>query len=133
MPRFVLLEHDYPVLHWDLLLECGEACRTWRLSAPPGECGDIRAEALPNHRRMYLDYEGPVSGDRGTVKRWDAGTFVWLTATDAKVMVLLAGSRCAGRWELIQNGEGWRMFSLPGKSKRTGISGPQPTCFSTSP
>ena len=37
MPRFVILEHDHPVVHWDLMLEAGEALRTWRLAAPPGK------------------------------------------------------------------------------------------------
>ena len=23
MPRYVILEHDHPVLHWDLMLEAG--------------------------------------------------------------------------------------------------------------
>jgi hypothetical protein len=109
MPRFALLEHDHPVLHWDLLLECGEACRTWRLSLPPGESDDLRAEALPDHRLMYLAYEGPVSGDRGTVKRWDAGTFVWLTATECEVAVLLAGIRWSGRLSLTRADDGWRV------------------------
>src|SRR5437879_2020084 len=34
MRRFVILEHDHPQLHWDLMLEAGPALRTWRLSAP---------------------------------------------------------------------------------------------------
>jgi hypothetical protein len=113
MPRFALLEHDHPFLHWDLLLECGQACRTWRLSAPPGESDDLRAEALPDHRLMYLDYEGPVSGDRGTVQRWDAGTFVWLTATEHEVAVLIAGTRWSGRLSLHRTADGWRVECQP--------------------
>src|SRR5205807_395991 len=35
MPRFVILEHDHPELHWDLMLEAGPVLRTWRLAAPP--------------------------------------------------------------------------------------------------
>ena len=35
MPRFVILEHDYPELHWDLMLETAGALRTWRLLRPP--------------------------------------------------------------------------------------------------
>src|SRR5690606_18886921 len=76
MPRFVILEHDHPYLHWDLLLESGESLRGWRLANPPGSDGRILAEPLPDHRLVYLDYEGPVSGDRGAVKRWDAGEYM---------------------------------------------------------
>jgi hypothetical protein len=77
MPRFAILEHDYPVLHWDLLLEVGDVLKAWRLAQPPGPNVDcIEAIELADHRLLYLDYEGPVSGGRGLVKRWDAGTYV---------------------------------------------------------
>ncbi|MSU76525.1 MAG: hypothetical protein EXS16_00365 [Gemmataceae bacterium] len=76
MPRFVILEHDHPVLHWDLMLEAGGVLRTWRLAeAPTAAACAIVAEPLPDHRLAYLDYEGSVSDNRGRVKRWDSGTF----------------------------------------------------------
>src|SRR5262245_3351063 len=77
MPRYVVLEHDHPELHWDFMLEAGEVLRTWRLAAPPGAEGAIPATAVFDHRPFYLDYEGPVRGGRGFVRRWDAGTFTW--------------------------------------------------------
>ena len=64
MPRFVILEHDHPVLHWDLMLEAGDVLQTWRLANPPTPGCAIDATALPDHRLTYLDYEGPVSGNR---------------------------------------------------------------------
>lgn len=72
--RFVILEHDFPTLHWDLMLEAGDVLKTWRLPEPP-RAGTMTVEPLPDHRVRYLDYEGPVSGDRGAVARWDAGVF----------------------------------------------------------
>src|SRR4051794_31238897 len=75
MPRFVILEHDHPHLHWDLMLEAGPVLRTWRLAEPPQPGRAVAAEPIADHRRLYLDYEGPVSGDRGRVKRWDWGTY----------------------------------------------------------
>lgn len=75
MPRFVVLIHDYPILHWDLMLEDGEALRTWRLAEEPAAGAEIAAEALPPHRHAYLDYEGPVSGGRGSVTRFAAGHY----------------------------------------------------------
>jgi hypothetical protein len=75
MPRFVILEHDHPELHWDLMLEAGGVLRTWRLAQPPTAGAAIKAVALGDHRLHYLDYEGPVSGGRGTVTRWDRGTY----------------------------------------------------------
>ena len=62
MPRFVILEHDHPILHWDFMLESGEVLRTWRLAAPPRPGADFSAAPSFDHRRVYLDYEGPISG-----------------------------------------------------------------------
>ncbi|NMC20225.1 MAG: hypothetical protein GYA33_07360 [Thermogutta sp.] len=76
MPRYVILQHDAPRgLHWDLLLETAGLLSAWAISRPPDEPGEIPAERLPDHRRLYLEYEGPISGDRGTVTRWDAGEY----------------------------------------------------------
>jgi len=76
MPRrFVILEHNHPFLHWDLLLEEGCSARTWRLLRRPCLGEPIATEPLPDHRLMYLDYEGVVSGDRGRVKRFGSGTY----------------------------------------------------------
>jgi hypothetical protein len=69
MPRFVILEHDHPELHWDFMLEAGAVLRTWRLAAPPALGQVVAAAASFDHRLLYLDYEGPVSGGRGTVRR----------------------------------------------------------------
>ena len=94
MPRrLVILEHDHPFLHWDLLLEEEYSARTWRLLRKPCLGEPIAAEPLPNHRLMYLDYEGVVSGDRGTVKRFLAGTYQPLSdQTDVLAFVLLDNS-----------------------------------------
>jgi len=75
MPRFVILEHDRPDLHWDLMLESGDVLATWAL--PPQPFGEFRcsAKCLPDHRKCFLDYEGEVSGNRGSVRRIDAGNF----------------------------------------------------------
>lgn len=74
MARYVLLEHDWPAPHLDLLLEQGPVLRGWRL-AEPLRVGTQVATASADHRLLYLDYEGPVSGGRGTVRRLDRGEF----------------------------------------------------------
>ena len=107
MPRFVILEHDHPFLHWDFMLEAGGVLRTWRLLEAPEAGRVIRAEALGDHRLHYLDYEGPVSGGRGTVKRFDSGRFDWESEEAERVVVRLEGGRCCGRAELRRSGEGW--------------------------
>jgi hypothetical protein len=113
MPRFVILEHDHPFLHWDLLLEAGESLCAWRLLSDPNRAasgdGAIDVQPLPDHRRMYLDYEGPVSGGRGKVARWDAGSFDSLDDRPDRIELDLRGTRVAGRFTLSAlDGGAWR-------------------------
>jgi hypothetical protein len=96
MPRFVILEHDYPEPHWDLMLEAGPVLRTWRLAEPPDVSRPVAATASFDHRPVYLDYEGPVSGNRGTVQRWDGGMFVWEEDTPDRISFRLEGNRLHG-------------------------------------
>jgi DNA polymerase Ligase (LigD) len=96
MLRFVILEHDHPFLHWDLMLEAGESLRAWRLHGEPVVGETVVTEPLPDHRLAYLDYEGPVSGNRGTVQRWDAGEYRLVEDAAARVMVELRGVRLSG-------------------------------------
>ncbi len=168
--RFAILTHDHPFFHWDLLLEAGETCWTWRLverrevrderrepeespravgngqwavgesegrlqmadggwpesaagsPLPPGEGLGVRVaavtdrfpsrrepansltahcplptpldiERIANHRLLYLDYEGPVSGNRGHVARWDWGEYRVSGETDLEITVDLRGTR----------------------------------------
>jgi hypothetical protein len=108
--RYVILEHDHPVLHWDLMLEAGEVLQTWRLAAPPAPGVAIEAIALGDHRLAYLDYEGPVSGNRGFVKRWDIGKFTDTTDSSIDVRhLLLSGQRVSGEVQLSKLDEAhWR-------------------------
>jgi len=77
MPRFVVLEHDHPDVHWDLMLESDEILTTWSLPPQPLPLREFQCSTkrLPDHRKRYLDYEGDVSDGRGAVRRIDAGTF----------------------------------------------------------
>jgi len=105
MPRFVLLEHLWDGIHWDFMLEDGEALRTWAIDAPIVVGQDLPARALPTHRRIYLEYEGAISGNRGRVRRIDEGTYrcrLWLAD---RVRVCLQGAQLVGEAELRQVGE----------------------------
>jgi hypothetical protein len=101
--RFVILQHDHPFLHWDLMLEVGDALRTWRLLEEPALGKVIAIEPLGDHRKLYLDYEGPVSGGRGAVRRWDAGELEWRIDETERVVVRLAGQRLSGE-AILANG-----------------------------
>jgi hypothetical protein len=111
MPRFVVLEHDHPHLHWDLMLEADGVLRTWRLAEPPESGKTVVAEALDDHRLHYLDYEGPVSGGRGEVVRWDAGEFTTVAKTPDRWEFALDGLRRKGVAVLVRSAERtWRLI-----------------------
>ncbi len=73
--RYVVLHHtgiDSP--HFDFMMETepGSRLATWRTVNWPA-MPDQAFEPLDLHRREYLEYQGPVSGNRGQVKRIAAG------------------------------------------------------------
>lgn len=120
MPRFALLEHtgapDDPAgQHFDLFLEDGAACRTWRLLELPQLGGPaVMALALPAHRLAWLDtVAADVSGNRGHVRRVDAGTFTPLfidtdsLGTAARLVLALDGQQVSGRLRLQAVADGW--------------------------
>lgn len=100
--RFVILTHHAPSgLHWDLMLEWGPTLKTWSLSRQPDQYGPtLEGTPLPDHRTMYLDYEGPISGGRGEVRRWDAGQFALLDDTAEALLLKLEGELLAGNYSL---------------------------------
>ena len=75
--RYVILEHrQVGAVHWDFMLEQpGGWLRTWALDDLPASSGWRLARELPPHRAVYLKYQGPISGSRGWVTRWDEGRY----------------------------------------------------------
>jgi hypothetical protein len=116
MPRFVVLRHELPASsarasHWDLMFETELALRTWAVNLDPTLIHDQPAEMLAPHRLAYLDYEGPVSGDRGSVTRWDRGPFEIERDEPGRFVARLAGEKLQGRITLIQGpaDHSWRV------------------------
>ncbi len=143
MPRFVLLYHDCPPSyerpsHWDLMLESGDALRTWALARlpqnwlsarqrtamsipdcpPPALDDSVEAIRLSDHRRDFLEFEGPLSGNRGSVKRVAAGSYnaeseapdCWRVAfTDGDLSGVVMLTR------LSSNDSRWRLECLPAR------------------
>lgn len=81
MPRFVVLYHEMPPgsqrkSHWDFMLEESGCLLTWALNESPFENDEITdILELPPHSLDYLTKEGPVSENRGSVKRVAAGQY----------------------------------------------------------
>ncbi|MEI8379343.1 MAG: DNA polymerase ligase N-terminal domain-containing protein [Planctomycetota bacterium] len=112
MPRYAILTHDFPFPHWDFLLEEGESCRTWRLLSAPNSSDEIIAERLPDHRLLYLTYEGPVSGNRGSVSLWDTGTYESITDGANDFSVKLSGRTLKGIVHVTLGGDGSFRWTL---------------------
>ncbi len=120
MPRYVILLHELPAghelargaaKHWDLMLEWGPALRTWALACEPAYGMTCDAEQLADHRLAYLDYEGPVSGNRGHVTRWDAGQYEIVSRAEDFLNLTLQGPILPCRLSL-KKGDGnhfWRV------------------------
>ena len=111
MPRYVILEHRWNGVHFDFMVENmgpDNLLRTWAIDVEafpkfvPGFI--LRARALPDHRRAYLDFEGEVSGGRGVVTRWDEGTCEVEHWSDHRVRLILAGRQLEGPVELGVSG-----------------------------
>jgi hypothetical protein len=80
--RFVVLRHEgVPSPHIDLMVEVtpGSSLITWRCDRWPID-GPTPLTFLPDHRNAYLEYEGPISGDRGHVTRVESGTYTLICA-----------------------------------------------------
>lgn len=77
--RWVVLRHEGVAdPHFDLMFETapGSALRTYRIDRWPIDMA-AGCTPLPDHRRQYLDYEGPISWNRGEVRRVAAGTCIF--------------------------------------------------------
>ncbi len=113
MPRFVVLQHEtHTGVHWDFMLEDEGGLLTWALSAEPQPAEIQPAKALPPHRPIYLDYEGPISGNRGQVRQWDRGEFRWLSRSGSLLEVVLRGNRVNGlvRLSFVGPSSEWWQF-----------------------
>ncbi len=80
--RWVLLRHigapdDLVGIHFDLLLEDVDGCRTWRLPSIPVVDGKkVEVTSSPVHNLDWLNrIESKLSGDRGWVNRLEGGTY----------------------------------------------------------
>lgn len=137
MPRFVLLYHNCPPnyerpSHWDFMLEAGATLRTWALERLPRDWRDVwstTAEAYPDcppvadghvvaaislgdHRLDYLEFEGPLGGDRGTVIRVAAGTYRGELEASTGWQVTLEGKDLRGTLSLRPSNSGDAQWTL---------------------
>ncbi|MBT5017739.1 hypothetical protein OAF98_00485 [Planctomicrobium sp.] len=92
-PRFVILEHDWPFLHWDLMLEESGRLLTWRILEEPELDKPLTVSSSPDHRVEYLDYVGPIGSDRGSVSKWDTGVINSLNSSKEGLLAEINSDR----------------------------------------
>ena len=132
--RFVLLRHECPdefgtPSHWDFMLEADRVLMTWQLrrlpsswsaalqqravssptTSPTTSPSTAPAIRLADHRLAYLDYEGPLSGDRGSVRCVDRGMYLMVKECSERLVVELQGSILSGSVTLLQQGSSWEI------------------------
>ena len=105
---FALLEHDPgpgpDAVHWDFLIEVPgqELLATWRLlDLPIGGPATIAAERIADHRPAFLNYEGPLTRARGSVRRLDRGEAMVTHVTDTEFVAELHGEHLRGTYEIV--------------------------------
>ena len=101
--RFVIQRHTgHGPEHWDLMIEDGELLAAWHLERPPAahDPVPIPAVRIPDHRKHYLTYEGPVSGGRGDVALHESGTATTLGRTSNAWRFRLQGRHLNGAFAL---------------------------------
>jgi hypothetical protein len=117
----VLLRHETPDggHHFDWLLapdaRPGTALVSFRLqerldTLVPG--AELAATAIPDHRAVYLTYEGTISGDRGSVRRVNDGVVRWLERGEGRMQIIAAWAGGPDQeYRLICTGPAtWRVF-----------------------
>ena len=110
MARFVVLEHTQNgSRHFDLMLECGGALRTFSFARFPA--ANASCERLFDHRMRYLDFEGDIGRGKGAVRRVESGGCEMIEDSPTVVRVMLAGAMLRGAFVLSRTERGDWTFS----------------------
>ncbi len=120
MARFTISRHvDAPEGdHYDLMLEDGKTLRTWRIPHTNFE-NEQPATALPNHRLEYLDREGEVSGNRGSVTIWTTGNCEREVWNEKVIQVRLNSEEMNRRIRIFQEKSGnWKVVDATTKLRK---------------
>ncbi len=101
--KFVVQQHTTAgSVHWDLMLESGDALQTWRLETNPAEVvsHSVEAAKIFDHPLKFLTYEGPVNQGKGQVKIADAGTYTAINEDDKSFELDFNGRILKGKFTM---------------------------------
>lgn len=134
--KFVLLEHDTrPTvsaphvsgsIHYDLMIDHDEIgpLLTWRLDESPlMSNAPIRAERIADHRRIYLEFEGEVSGGRGRVRQIARGLAALRELSEFDVRIRLEGESLRGEFAIRATVNHTYLIRLPDDESTSPHSG----------
>ncbi len=106
--------------HYDWMFEAGGVLLTWASEQwlPATQAAVVTAIQLPPHRLAYLDFEGEVAGDRGTVHRVESGTHQFMYAAADRYALELHGGRTGGM-TLYRTApsDSWSIAFAPGRGR----------------
>jgi hypothetical protein len=125
--RFVIQHHRTKYgEHWDLMLQSGPMLATWQLWRSPETVGDgpIPATRIGDHRKAYLTYEGPLTGDRGTVEIFDRGTLKWRAKHEDRIVVELHGEFTRGTFVLSRTATQPSRWTFDATRRQEGAGAP---------
>ena len=116
LTRFVVLEHRQAQgVHFDLMIERGGVLATWKFEEFPASTSpSMTCDRLADHRLLYLDFEGPLSKNRGNVIRVDRGECRILHWAAERMALQFTGEKLRGGFELatIASTQRWRFIAL---------------------
>jgi len=118
--KFVIHHHITVDNHYDLMVERGNTLITWQI--PENifnqfkSGSEIEAEKIQDHRKKYLEYQGPVSCDRGRVQIFDSGEYSDIIWNNEEIKINILGNRIQGLLSIIKNQGPMYTIKLTGNS-----------------
>lgn len=116
--RFVVLRHEMPPnharqSHFDLMFEADDRLLTWTVPTLPEPLQSVKGIQLPDHRIAYLSYQGEVSGNRGSVKRIDQGSYWVECEAENDFELRLKGESLQGQIRFNKQSDSWQIKWIP--------------------
>lgn len=122
---FVIHKHfQADNVHWDLMLAeiededkgagrdnagigdtDGASLATWKFDTPPineNFCPSLIGKRIFNHRKVYLEYEGDISNNRGRCEIFDKGTYYLIERKEDYRKIFISGRNIKGVFILAQ-------------------------------
>lgn len=102
--RYVILRHITSHDHYDFMFEKESFLITFSMESylidDFFQGKEVAIHQIADHRLLYLDYEGPINGNRGSVVRVDSGHYFELHHKKATVEYSIEGTKLAGTLEI---------------------------------